>query len=141
MRVGVGNRLVDQPDAGNAASLARRRAASRRESVEVGLGRRQAESPGQIGDLDERLAFGDLAAGRDDAIVQSLQRAGGAGQRALARVQAAGEIVDNEIGHSRCRCFDCAAPLQRSLELTTSSSADCSFLDLDAGISGSRSSI
>ena len=89
------------------------------EGVEVGFGRRQAERPREVGDLDERLALGDLAARRDDAIVQALQRAGGTGQRALAGVQPAGEIVQNKIGNwtvlSRRQGFD--RPRHRFIDL------------------------
>jgi len=85
--------VVDEPDAGDAAGRGRDRDAAG-EAVERRLRRRKTEGVREICDLNERLALLDLAARRDDAVVEPLERAGRRRQPGLARVQAGGEIVD-----------------------------------------------
>jgi len=85
--------VVDEPDAGDAAGRGRDRDAAGK-AVERRLRRRKTEGVREICDLNERLALLDLAARRDDAVVEPLERAGRRRQPGLARVQAGGEIVD-----------------------------------------------
>ena len=85
--------VVGEPDAGDAAGRGRDRDAAG-EAVERRFRRRKTKGVREICDLNERLALLDLAARRDDAVVEPLERAGRRRQPGLARVQAGGEIVD-----------------------------------------------
>jgi hypothetical protein len=97
---GLRDLLVGERDARNRRGQRRRRDHDvAGEGVDHRLGGGETEGVGQRGDLDESLALGDLAARGDGRVGQALQRAGRAGQRRFARVQAGSEIVDRKIGH------------------------------------------